>query len=422
MNVGRIGYLNVLPIYRPLEDGTVENDFEFVSGPPSHLNDLMRQGLLPVSAASSLEYASRPERYLLVPDLAIGSCGPVRSVLLLSDRPVSELHDETVLVSSQTHTSAALFRVLMNKRYAIKPRLIVGSAQKTLALGEHPTAILAIGDQALKLAGHPDYPEILDLGQAWQEWTGLPFIFGVWLAAREAFQADPQGVRQACRTLLTAKREGVARISEMSRLAAEETGMSLERAETYFAGLCYDLGEREQMGLTRFMECLAETGAIPARARFGIPGFGRRIDAKKAGPEGPASISTSRDNYLASAFLGAAFLGAAFLGAAFLAAAFLGAAFLSASFLGAAFLAAAFLGAAFLGLSSDLSAALSSAFSSLAAALTGAFLASFLASFLGAGSSEAARRVSSMMTMGAASPRRAWDSLTMRVYPPPPSE
>ena len=262
--VGRIGYLNVLPIYRPLEDGSVANDFRFVSGPPSHLNDLMRQGLLPVSAASSMEYASRPERYLLLPDLAIGSCGPVRSVLLLSDRPPAELDGETVLVSAQSHTSTALFRVLMAQRYGAGPRLIVGNAQQTLDIGERPTAMLAIGDEALRLAGHPDYPEILDLGRAWQEWTGLPFIFGVWLASREAYKADPEGVRRAGRILLEGKRRGVARMDEMCRLAASEAFMDLERARSYFAGLCYDLGEQECMGLTRFMECLAEAGTIPA--------------------------------------------------------------------------------------------------------------------------------------------------------------
>lgn len=263
LHLGRIGFLNVLPIYHPLEAGLVEHDFNFITGPPSELNELMQRGRLPISAASSMEYAARPERYLLVPDLAIGSCGPVRSVLVLSDRPIADLHDETVLVSSQTHTSAALFRVLMTKRYGIKPRLIVGSAKETLKIGEHPTAILAIGDEALRLAGHPDYPVVLDLGLAWQEWTGLPFIFGVWLVNREAHQADPQRVEDGCRTLLRAKREGMSRLEEMCALAAEKGGLDLERTRAYFQGLCFDLGEREQTGLTRFMECLADTGAIP---------------------------------------------------------------------------------------------------------------------------------------------------------------
>ena len=260
--LGRIGFLNVMPIYHPLESGLVEHDFNFISGPPSELNELMRRGRLPISAASSMEYAVRSERYLLVPDLAIGSCGPVMSVLLLSTKPLSALDGETVLVSAQTHTSAALLRLILSERLRVRPRLTVGQASQTLENGQRPTAILAIGDEALRLAGHPDYPVVLDLGEAWRRWTGLPFIFGVWLVDRKAHQADPQRVENACRTLLRAKREGMARLDEICRLAADLGGLEPDRAEAYFNGLCFNLGPEEQDGLKEFFRRLESNGVI----------------------------------------------------------------------------------------------------------------------------------------------------------------
>ena len=41
VKVGRISYLNVLPIYYPLESGLIANDFEFVYGPPALLNKMI---------------------------------------------------------------------------------------------------------------------------------------------------------------------------------------------------------------------------------------------------------------------------------------------------------------------------------------------------------------------------------------------
>ena len=90
LRMGRIGYLNVLPIYHPLEAGILPHDYELVSGPPALLNTMMACGELHVSSCSCFEYASRPERYQLVEDLSIGSHGPVMSVLLLSRVPFDQ--------------------------------------------------------------------------------------------------------------------------------------------------------------------------------------------------------------------------------------------------------------------------------------------------------------------------------------------
>ncbi len=281
--LGKIGYLNVLPIYHPLETGKVPADFEIVTGPPAALNERMAAGRLPLSAVSSIEYARRPERYFLVPDIAIGSRGPVQSVLLLSKQPPESLGGAAVLVSSQTHTSAALLRLLLEERYGLRDvRYIVGEASegvKTMdaaksigAMGgkrsatdgghDAPAAILAIGDEALALRRHPAYPLQLDLGEAWRVWTGLPFIFGLWAVSREAYAAAPTRLAEACRTLLAAKRHGIARLPALYPLAALASGLSREEIASYFAGLVYDLGPLEQAGLRAFYAALARHGLV----------------------------------------------------------------------------------------------------------------------------------------------------------------
>lgn len=264
LTIGRIGYLNVLPIYQPLENGTVPGGpFRFVAGPPAELNKRMEQGELDVSSCSCVEYATRPNRYYLVPDLAIGSCGPVQSVLLLSRRPVTALDGREILVSSQTHTSAALLRVLLTQRYRIRVSPRVGDATAELQAGQRPEAILCIGDEALLLRHHSDYPVTLDLGEAWRQWTGLPFIFGVWIVRREAWRSRNKRMVRACTALWQGKAAGLANLESICRHASRRTGLSMEAMRSYFHGLVYDLGEEEQAGLRLFFRHLVAVGRIP---------------------------------------------------------------------------------------------------------------------------------------------------------------
>ena len=262
VRLGRIGYLNVLPIHHPLETGVIPNDFEIVAGPPAELNVLMDAGKLDLSGCSSVEYARHPEKYYLIPDIAIGSRGPVQSVLLLSRKPVKELDGRTILVSAQTHTSAALLRVLLAELWQIKVEYVTGDATALLDAGERPEAILCIGDEALELRYHPDYPVRTDLGEAWRQLTGEPFIFGVWIASRQSFARDEVKVRQACETLMAARRWGTDHLAELCVLAAQGSRLNQREMCSYFVGLLYDFAEPEVRGLTLFYERLVKHGII----------------------------------------------------------------------------------------------------------------------------------------------------------------
>lgn len=266
MRLGRIGYLNVLPLHYPLEQGILKPDtpFELVSGPPAELNVLMDQGRLDLSGCSCIEYARHPEKYLIVPDLAIGSRGPVQSVLLLCRARPEDLDGETVLVSAQTHTSAALVDLLLREHVGVRVRYRTGDATALLAAGERPAAILCIGDEALNLRRHPDYPERMDLGEAWRQWTGLPFIFGLWIARREAACARREEIRAGARLLIEAKKWGQANLRLISAVAAKDSILSEAEMRSYFDGLVYDLGFEELDGLKLFYEGLAGAGVIPA--------------------------------------------------------------------------------------------------------------------------------------------------------------
>ncbi|MBG0791455.1 MAG: menaquinone biosynthesis protein [Desulfovibrionaceae bacterium] len=262
IRLGRIGYLNVLPIYHPLESGLIGNDCEVVSGPPSELNILMDEGKLDISAASSVEYARHADKYYLVPDIAIGSRGPVQSVLLLSRCPARELDGKSILVSAQTHTSATLLRVLQAELWHVETGYATGNATAILEQGGLPDAILAIGDEALNLRHHPAYPHRIDLGEAWRELTGLPFIFGVWIVQREIWNTDRERLSRAAQGLLEGKKWGIGHMDRVCAMATEESCLSEEEMRSYFQGLVYEFGDAEQQGLLTFFNRLKDHGLI----------------------------------------------------------------------------------------------------------------------------------------------------------------
>jgi chorismate dehydratase len=262
LRLGKISYLNVLPIYYPLESGIIPHPFTITSGTPADLNQLMVRGELDLSVVSSIEYARYPERYLILPDLSISCRGLVGSVLLLSQRPFEQLSGETVLITSHSHTSVALVKILLTRQLGVEAVFRPGSCTEALARGEAPAAMLTIGDEALRLREHRQYPYRLDLGEAWLAWTGLPFVFALWVIQRQALEHCNGVLSKALEALLLAKAWGCSHLDEICFQAAKRGILDGEQLKEYYQGLNYDLGWDQKAGLELYFEHLTSLAEI----------------------------------------------------------------------------------------------------------------------------------------------------------------
>ncbi|MCL6620746.1 MAG: menaquinone biosynthesis protein [Syntrophobacterales bacterium] len=260
LRLGRIRYINVLPIYYALEMGFPQNGLAVLSGTPAELNARLAAGEVDVSAVSSVEYARNFRQYYLVPDLSISTEGDVGSVLLFSRVPFHRLTGREVRLSEASATSAALTRILLYELYGARP--CYRTAPVTTELPEGVYALLAIGDEALRLRASGRYPYFLDLGRAWHELTGLPFVFGVWAVRREIAHTAPEQVRELVRLLHHSKALGLAHLPDICRLAAARVELSPAELEGYFRRLNYDLGPRQQEGLYAFYRYLHRLGQL----------------------------------------------------------------------------------------------------------------------------------------------------------------
>lgn len=269
MRVGRIPYINCFPVYGAIDRGIVPLSGQLVTGVPSHLNGLMARGGLDISVVSAMEYARDARRYLLLPDLAISCRGPVRSVLLFSRRPASELGGRRVIVSRSSMTSVALLELLFEQVWNTRPDFVPGDAEledvERLADDEHE-ARLVIGDAALLLRARPGfagdgcvYPQVYDLGEQWYRWTGLPFVFAVWVAQRTVPVAEALSAHAA---LIASRDWGLQHLDTLSEQGAAQAGVSRAACREYFAGLDYGLGMDYLAGLTEFFKRLSASGRV----------------------------------------------------------------------------------------------------------------------------------------------------------------
>ena len=276
MRVGRIPYINCYPVYGAIDRGVISLDAELVDGVPTALNREMANGTLDVSVISAVEYARDATRYLLLPDLSICSDGPVRSVVLFSKRPASELQGRRVLVSRSSMTSVALLELLFDNIWDAKPAFIPSNAELSDVAqfgDEEHDARLVIGDAALHLWSRLRSPELYpeesglagyryayDLGAEWKGWTGLPFVFAVWVAQRTTPVAQSLGVHAG---LIASRDWGLGHLDALAAQAAIATGVDRAVCLEYLSGLDYGLSYQHLAGLTEFYRRLVTAGKVP---------------------------------------------------------------------------------------------------------------------------------------------------------------
>lgn len=262
MRIGAVSYLNTKPLVFRLRQLAPGHDLIFDI--PSRLADRLAAGLLDVALIPSVEFFGKKD-YLIVSDACIACRGPVRSVQLLSRVPMGEVR--SLALDEGSRTSAVLVQVLLKRHWGVSPKLSTLPIDSPPYLDESD-ALLVIGDRAM----HPPpglFVEKFDLGEVWCRWTGLPFVFAMWVARRtdargERSEARDAALAKLAEQLAEARDEGMVHLEEI--VAEEHAAAGLSQAEcmAYFRDhLYFYLGPRERAGLARFYEEASALGLVP---------------------------------------------------------------------------------------------------------------------------------------------------------------
>ena len=260
--VGHIQFLNCLPIYWGLVRSGALLDVELTKDTPDRLNDMLVADQLDIGPISLIEYLRHADDLVLLPDLAVGSDGPVLSVNIVSQAPLGSLDGRRVALGSTSRTSVLLARMWLAQVHGVQPDYFVCPPDLTTMLLEADAAVL-IGDTALRATY--DAPrrglDVYDLGAVWREWTGKPMVFAVWAARRDYAEANPGLVKDVHDMFVRSRDEALAHVEEVAEQAARWEVFDATLA-TYFRTLDFSLGERQIDGLIEFSRRATAAGAV----------------------------------------------------------------------------------------------------------------------------------------------------------------
>jgi chorismate dehydratase len=261
--VGHIQFLNCLPIYWGLMRSGALLDVELTKDTPDRLNAALVAGDLDIGPISLVEYLRHADELLLLPDLAVGSDGPVLSVNLVSTRPLAAL--TRVALGSTSRTGVLLAQMLLAERHGVHPEFFRCPPDLTTMLLEADAGVL-IGDVALRALYEAPARglTVTDLGQAWRDWTGLPMVFAVWAVRRDFADANPGQVKDVHEAFLRSRDLCLDSLDEVAEAGARWEPFDAETLATYFRTLDFSLGDRQVAGLREFARRAAALGEVPA--------------------------------------------------------------------------------------------------------------------------------------------------------------
>jgi chorismate dehydratase len=243
IRIGKIPFLNSILFFHGLENE-----------PGVRLEPLVPRALSSAVAEDEVDAGPVPlvtvweveDRFVPLGDFCISSIDRARSILFFSKRPFDSLDGATVGVTNQTSTSVRLLKVLLKNAWRVRP------AQYTHVDWPNNDAFLLIGDEALiHRRGIKDYPHVADLGEVWNKWTGLPFVFARWLVRADLPDADKARLISMLDTSIA---EGWAHFERVVAPRVADLNMSIEEMREYLQGFRFRMTTAENQAIGKFQQ------------------------------------------------------------------------------------------------------------------------------------------------------------------------
>lgn len=261
LRIGQIEYANCTPIFTALKARFDCGNYRFIGGVPTELNAMLGRGEIDVCPSSSIEYGKNPDSYFLLPDISISADGPVKSVLLFSRLPLEELNNRTIGLTTESETSVNLLRIILARKCGFTNEFQRTPLPLLEALNTF-SALLLIGDAALREGMGNSGFYVYDLGGLWHTYTGLPFVFALWMVTREAVEKKNDEVRTLSAALRAAKRYAYDSYEDIAEQSNERQWISRDALVEYWRTISYDLTPRHVAGMTTFFRYAKEIGIL----------------------------------------------------------------------------------------------------------------------------------------------------------------
>lgn len=231
ITLGTVPYLNARPLVATLK-------FPLIEAVPSRLLEIFQLGEVDAALLSSYDVLCMPDAEI-VDDIAIGCCGEVYSVILVYEGALKNI--KRIRLDPSSHTSNNLLKVILAEFYDLHPEFVINENYE-----DSNQARLIIGDPAIAFRQNTSC-SILDLGEEWFRFTGLPFVFALW-----CFNKNSSYKTEITEQLQLAKKAG---LSNREKIVATQLDpvFALRYLTDYIR---YDVGDQEKQGIELFRTLL----------------------------------------------------------------------------------------------------------------------------------------------------------------------
>ena len=283
LRISIVQYLNTAPLVWGFTNGPLQGKYDLSFTVPSQCADDLRSGRADVAIIPAIEY-QRIDDLVILPDMAIASKRQVRSLLIISKKPIEQV--KSFALDRSSRSTQALTRILCAEKWNMAPKFFEAAPDLTQMLTQADAALL-IGDPALRISlgiekdsqpgaevqticpaatldiASPEMLYIYDVVSEWQSLTGLPAVLAVWAARRDV--ATPELTAD----FLASRDFGLSRIAEISYDASLELELSAQAIETYLRrNIDFSLDSENRRGLDLYYQHAARLGLIPGAKRI----------------------------------------------------------------------------------------------------------------------------------------------------------
>lgn len=299
LRVSIVEYLNAAPLVWGFTDGPLAGKYDLSFTVPSQCAEELRRGDADLGIIPSIEY-QRMDGVAVLPGMAIASKREVRSLLVISKRPIDKV--KRIALDTSSRSTVGLVRLLAAEHWKIAPEFVNSAPDPAEMLRESDAALL-IGDPALRISlkmealagkspsgeqccqGDPeDMPVpgyetlfVYDVIHQWREMTGKPAVLAIWAGRREAI--SPEVVAD----FTASKHYGLERVREISEAASIKLDLPPRALERYLTeNIHFDLDEENLAGLELYFQKAAAAGLIPRAKLLEFPPAAARSTAHRS--------------------------------------------------------------------------------------------------------------------------------------------
>jgi chorismate dehydratase len=278
LRISIVQYLNTAPLVWGFTNGPLRGKYELSFTVPSQCAEQLRSGRAEVAIIPAIEY-QRIDDLVILPDMAIASKKHVRSLLIVSKKPIEQVRRFALDCSSRS--TQALVRILCAEKWKIAPEFFEAPPDLGKMLQQADAALL-IGDPALRISlaiekdslgdaeGQTVCPAatlgvtgaellyVYDVVGEWRSLTGLPAVLAVWAARRDIATSE------VAADFAASGKFGLSQISEITFDAARELELPQRALELYLRhNIDFSLDPENRQGLELYYDYAARLGLIP---------------------------------------------------------------------------------------------------------------------------------------------------------------